>query len=448
LIYAAFVVYGSLVPLNYRPLAWSEAQERFASIPYLDLGVESRADWIANILLFVPLSFLGMATLAADQGKLGTLIASLVVLVGASTLSLAIEFTQIFFPPRTVSINDLVAESSGAVVGVIGWWTMGQPAVQWLRRVWMGQMGRGLAATLLPAYLLILLVIHIMPGDIISSPAELYKKLRDGRVLWIPFSAHYASPFDVFQELFWNTVYFAPVGWLWAQLPRQARSFRREFWETVLVGLVIVAGLELAQLFIYSRVADVTDLFTCTIAVVAGWALARAVSPRAASDSPALSSPTSTGRYFAWQDALAVAALAGWVGVLLVFYWYPFDFDADPHRVADVIQHTSLLPFADYYRQSEYKSFDQALHKSLLFLPVGVLLGMISWVREFRAVRWLAFLLGCGLAAAVEAGQLFLPTRFPGVTDIIIGSLGVGAGLALARWSGRLQTPMGQVARS
>jgi len=449
LLYAGFVVYGSLVPLQYRALSWEEAQDRFASIPYLQLGVESRADWIANILLFVPLSFLGMAALAADRGTIARALASLLVAIGASGLSLAIEFMQIYFPPRTVSINDLVAESLGALIGVVAWWMIGDAAVRWLRRIWSGQMGRGLAATLLPAYLLVLLVIHMMPGDIISSPAELYKKLRDGRVLWIPFSAHYGSPFDFFQEQFWNTVYFAPVGWLWAQLPKRRQGWQCEFWRTLLFGLAIVASLELAQLLIYSRVADVTDLITCTAAVLVGWGLAVFVSPRA---SRSESEPPSHGTFrhsrLRWQDGALLAALAIWVGVLLVFYWYPFDFDTDPHRIADVVKRTSLLPFADYYRQSEYKSFDQALHKSLLFLPVGVMLGMISWVRDYRAVRWLALLGGCALAATVEAGQFFLPTRFPGVTDVIIGGLGVGAGLAIARWTGRIQRPATQVASS
>ena len=57
-LYAAFVVYGSLVPLEYRPLPPGEAWARFQQIPYLNLGVGSRADWVANGVLYVPLGFL------------------------------------------------------------------------------------------------------------------------------------------------------------------------------------------------------------------------------------------------------------------------------------------------------------------------------------------------------------------------------------------------------
>ena len=65
LAYAVFVVYGSLVPLDfhYRPLA--AAWDAFLQTPYLHLDVGSRADWVANILLYIPLGFFATGWLAA-----------------------------------------------------------------------------------------------------------------------------------------------------------------------------------------------------------------------------------------------------------------------------------------------------------------------------------------------------------------------------------------------
>jgi hypothetical protein len=51
LLYLGFVVYGSLLPFQYRDLGLEQALARFAEISYLDLGVGSRADWVANIVL-------------------------------------------------------------------------------------------------------------------------------------------------------------------------------------------------------------------------------------------------------------------------------------------------------------------------------------------------------------------------------------------------------------
>ena len=58
LAYLAFVVYGSLVPLDFRPIPLDQAWLSFQQVPFLSLGVGSRADWVANGVLYVPLGFL------------------------------------------------------------------------------------------------------------------------------------------------------------------------------------------------------------------------------------------------------------------------------------------------------------------------------------------------------------------------------------------------------
>ena len=103
LVYTAFVIYGSLVPLDFHALPWDEAVARFGAIPFLELGIGSRADWMANLLLFIPLTFLWMGVLSAGGNRLRRVFATLAVIPVATVLSVGIEFTQIFFPQRTVS---------------------------------------------------------------------------------------------------------------------------------------------------------------------------------------------------------------------------------------------------------------------------------------------------------------------------------------------------------
>ena len=62
--WVAFVIYGSLVPLDYHGIPWDVAVTRFSQIPFLDLGIDSRADWMANLLLFIPLAFFWTGALA------------------------------------------------------------------------------------------------------------------------------------------------------------------------------------------------------------------------------------------------------------------------------------------------------------------------------------------------------------------------------------------------
>lgn len=117
--WTAFAVYGSLVPLQYRHVAIDEALERFRHLPPLWFGMGTRADWVANILLFVPLTFLWMGALVCDRRPAARLVAALLLLPAAAVAAVALEFTQIWFAGRTVSRNDIVAEGIGALLGVL-----------------------------------------------------------------------------------------------------------------------------------------------------------------------------------------------------------------------------------------------------------------------------------------------------------------------------------------
>ena len=114
--YLAFVIYGSLVPLNYNGMALDEALRHFANIPFLQLGAGSRADWIANGVLYLPLGLLLARVLRGGLGaSTGTAFIGAVAMCGA--VAVAVEFAQLFFPPRTVSQNDLIAEVLGSALG-------------------------------------------------------------------------------------------------------------------------------------------------------------------------------------------------------------------------------------------------------------------------------------------------------------------------------------------
>ena len=117
LAYSAFVIYGSLVPLDFRMLPLATAWRAFANAPMLDLGIESRADWIANGILYIPLGFLTVSALCSKSIGFGRISAAFIAAVFSLALAIAVEFTQLFFPPRTVSLNDLLAETIGAAAG-------------------------------------------------------------------------------------------------------------------------------------------------------------------------------------------------------------------------------------------------------------------------------------------------------------------------------------------
>src|SRR5687767_12761064 len=93
LAYAAFAIYGSLVPLKFRPIPLDQAIAQFSRAPYLDAGLDN-ADFVANILLFIPLAYLVLGTFRTDRrGWIGDGASALAVVAGCTALSVALEFT-------------------------------------------------------------------------------------------------------------------------------------------------------------------------------------------------------------------------------------------------------------------------------------------------------------------------------------------------------------------
>ena len=73
LAWTAFIVYGSLLPFDFQPVPLDRAWALFRQAPFLVLGVESRADWIANGVLYAPVGFgrpRGAHVMAASAGPM------------------------------------------------------------------------------------------------------------------------------------------------------------------------------------------------------------------------------------------------------------------------------------------------------------------------------------------------------------------------------------------
>ncbi|MCL4745196.1 MAG: VanZ family protein [Burkholderiaceae bacterium] len=440
LAYAAFVVYGSLVPLEWRSREFGEALQAFGRIAWLDLGVGSRADWVANVLLFIPLAFLALGSLWS-HGTGRRVLATLAVLCASVALSLAIEFAQLFFPQRTVSLNDLLAESIGALVGVLAWWSAGPALRDWLRG-WASVRGpASLAERLLLAYLLVLFGYALLPLDLTISPAELFGKWREGRIVLVPFAARVPGLAQRTYDLASDIVLWVPAAFLWLVAGRS--SVRRVF--ALVIGSA--ALLEFLQLFVYSRVSDVTDILSAgvgaAIGVFAARTLARGsfagigtIPGRDAARGAARSAAPGAGAVSGSSPRVLLwfGCTLGWLGVLATVFWYPFDFDTDWGFVHRRIDALGQVPLRAYYYGSEFRAVTEVLHKTGFFLPLGALLGLaVVYLRPRLPVPvvWVhlvMFAAIAGVAGAIEAGQLLLPAKSADPSDWFLETLGAGLG--------------------
>lgn len=437
---AAFIAYGSLVPLDFHPLPFSVALARFTAGLTYSIHIDSNTDFATNVLLGLPLGYLTLAALCSDRRRsFGTIIAALFAVAVCGAVALGVEFAQTFFPGRTPSYSDIVAQIIGGGFGAALWMVVGEMVTGWLRHVAAERQRAALAQQLLLGYCVLFLISQLMPLDLTLSLGELAQKYRNGAIILRPFSYQHPSAFDMIWDYSADIVLNAPIGAAAMLLWPPARG-RRSIGVALFMSLCVVGAVELAQVFVSSRYADITDVITGTVGAAIGVFIVRGFAAVALSDVPR--------RDVSRAIWMARVAAAFWLVALIAYHCSPFDFTLEPQRVAFGMRQLLLAPFSSYYLGSPLHAFTEMMRKALLALPLGVLarLSLHGSLRHASRARILALQLG-GLIVlgAMETSQVFLPSRTPDITDAFIGEIGFIAGIWLTGWFasiGRVEAPV------
>lgn len=411
LLYLGFVVYGSLVPLNYQPRPWDEAWQLFQHIRLLDVGAQGRADWIANGVLYLPLAFLTAQVFGGRRTPPPPLA------LGAAWLfclavALGVEFLQLQFPPRTVSLNDLFAEAIGALLGVS------------LAAVW-GEHFRHLLATmagdraqrpvhLLKAYALAYLAFSLFPYDFLASSAELADKMHSGA--WGSFLAPvvWQGPIaSTLAKLAGEGLAVAPLGYLVAY---QRRGRRRHTLLGVLgMGAALGLVIELIQFFIVSGVSQGVSVLTRAIGAAAGAWLAQ----RGGGLNPVRLS--ALVRRWLLPLGMLYLLLLGAVNGWFERRWL------DWTEALQTLEGLRFLPFYYHYYTTEQAALLSLTAVALMYAPIG----LATWATWSTPA--LALVLGTLTAGLVETSKLFLEGLRPDPTNVLLGGLAAWAAAQLAR---------------
>jgi VanZ family protein len=421
IIYTIFVVYGSLVPWQFNSVSLSDAWYRFQNIEYLILGIASRADWVANILLFIPLAFLWLGTASLNQQVTGRCVSSVVVLIVSFLLCSVIEFTQLFFPPRTVSLNDIIAETFGAVIGVLAWWIFGKRFIAWLES-W--QINKTNSVPYLQIYLGCMFFYSVMPLDLTLSPVEFYHKWHEGRVILLPFYGLKGEAFRDVYDCLSDVILWIPVPWLWCKLKPLSRV---ELLKRVLFSAAII---EFFQLFVYSRVTDITDILLALIGGLVGMKLLDLSSNELA----LAGSSRDLDGYNKSSVLYVYLAYFLWILVVGFVFLYPYDFEWSYSKFLAWSDKFIRVPFYAYYYGTEYRAITEVFHKVLFFMPFG-LIGSYAF-RSANSRSSISFVILAAVvttAFIIEFAQLFLPNKNPDITDVILEAFGGYLGYAVGK---------------
>jgi VanZ family protein len=432
LAFVGFVVYASWMPFNFHLLPADQAVALFREVLAGPLGVPSRSDWVANVLLMVPVSFLLAGALGADRPGPAALGDALLILPLCLLLSASVEFGQLFLPGRVCSLGDIAAQGVGAVTGVLAWAVAGEKVTAWGRSFSTPGESAGWQARLLPAYLAALAAVYLLPLDFTLSPAAVYHKFKAGLINFVPFALPAGAGYAYVEKTVLNVVYCGLLGLLAAGLPGRPWQERGQPGPILLLAFLALGLLHGLKLLVVSRSFDVTDVVVGSLAVVAGWYLGGPLHGRA-------------GGSFRTEralQALRLGLLAAWLALATFVTWQPFDFDLG--LVGPRLGALTPVPFADAWRGQELVALENAVQKFVFYCPAGALL--TTWRPATSRLAWLPALLGGLLVAlALEAGQLALLSRTAQVSDVYTETAGALLGSLITRRVGAPATPGLQV---
>jgi VanZ family protein len=399
LAYLAFVVYGSLVPLDWRPLPLDQAWLRFQALPFLQLGAESRADWIANGVLYLPLGVLAAQVLG---GWLGRWPGALTAWVLCAAVAVGVEFAQLFFPPRTVSLNDLMAEGIGAALGVAL-----APTVQaWGAR--LADMARRHPMLwllgLLQVYAVLYAAMALFPYDLLLSAAEWQGKLAGGNITWTLVTSRGWGL--ALLRLATEAALVFPLGMLVAFLA--GWSGRTALWRGALAGVLLGALVEGAQMALVSGVSQGASVLSRAVGMGLGAALAVLLAT--------MRLAVLRQHAVRWGAWLLVPYLA-----LLLFAsgWMRGPWQGLAAATAQLGE-LRWVPFFYHYYTTEAAALYSLGAVALMYAPLAAW----AWARGWRAGPTLGA--GLLLALVVETGKLFVAGQRPDPTNLLIVAGTVG----------------------
>ncbi len=412
--WVVFVVYGSLLPFEFVPLPLAQALQRFAHLPYLQLGIESRADWVANGVLYLPVGGLTAHLLLSRWGDRRQALAVLLAIGFGLFLATAVEFAQEFFPGRTVSQNDLIAEAIGSLLGALAV----PPALPLLRRLEQGwQMGGPvLAYRALVAYALAYLGLSFFPYDLLLNAGEWQAKLASELCGWWLAPASRERGWIGLLLLVVEAVLSLPFGLLlaWPQgagsgLARSTTGLPpgppgplslRAFACGLLLGLVIEGG----QLAIASGVSQGASLLSRGLGVALGaWCAGHGLAFAATVQRRLLRQPLWAAALWLAYSLLLLAA-SGWLSHGL----------RSAPEVAKQWAALRLMPFYYHYFTTEAQALFSLGSVALMYAPLAVLGFVLR--RPLRVdLAWVA-----ALALLTECGKLWFDGLHPDPSNLLI----------------------------
>ena len=426
--YGVLILYSSTIvgPLGFHfvPLDPIQALHRFLAIRFVANGSDQRADWMGNLLMLVPFGFLAAATVWPRR-PVFRLPAAIAALLICAAVILAIKYLQLFFPPRTVTLNYIAAQGIGAAAGCAGF-------AFWQQRIRPTIGRRNPVAALVLAlrlYTVALLIFLLMPLDFALNAVDVQACIGrlpqtvlalpgDGRPLLIRVTLIAAA-----------SAGFIPVGMLLTFVRKGIFRIGRGVLAATLIGLPLTSVIFALTTLVISAAPSMPAILYRTAGIVAGAAAIRWV----IRGDPA----RYRVRIRAWVPWLVVPYLGMLIAVnrLWSLDWRPL------HDVATQVDPLGLMPLFDYYIVTKAEAAKNIVAHVVMYLPIGVGLWFLD--PGPRTARR-AFALAAMLSFAVELARYFRPDLEGDINAVVLAGLSAWAAAWLMPWVWSMLTALGR----
>ncbi|MEM8668633.1 MAG: VanZ family protein [Planctomycetota bacterium] len=407
------VIYASALPVRFVPISWTDLWTRFVNTPWLSLGLDRRADWVANGLILIPFGFFYAAAWDWPSSSFGRKqLAFVSFAIVHAVIVCFIEAMQICFPPRTVSLNDMLAGYVGGIFGIFLWFLTGNRIIQSAAGFLASPKGPERLVILARWCAFALVLYATMPLDVMLATEEWQLKHQSGGFVIVPF-ADWAGATSFMKSILMNG-WALPFGVL---LKRQYGDHNRAIQYLTLWCVVI----ELASLPIYTGTTSITDtIVRLTIGIVGVF-----------SSDQVFRYANKLDRPWIWFAASLSVAIVTYVAFLARYETVITDHAVVMERVQNIL----VAPFARAQQASELVAAQNIAGKLILFAALGFLLS--GWRDRQATSRPATGIVvassALGLGITIEVSQAFLSPFVPDITDVLTYLVGAMVGLVAFR---------------
>lgn len=407
LIYGLLIVYASVIvgPLGFqfKPMSLGEAWSSFLTTGYRVHGSDQRADWVANLLMLIPFGFLMTGAFWPKHGGKEQQWVSAGIAYGLCIVFvLVVKFGQLWFPPRTVSLNYIISQSIGSFAGVVLFRASRGRLETTVQRFF--EDGARVLTVILAAYSAALLLYALVPFDFAVSGEDFGARMSalPGILFSLPGQGR-AFPIRVVLIVA-ATLSAVPLGML-LKAQRPTWSVRR----VAIAGFFILFSVFFLGLFILSANPQIFSLIYRTGGIVLGAHFMRQLAGR-----------DMVG--WQWRLSRLVPGAALVYLLALLFVSDVLNFRVVPYeRAVEAFDSRGLVPFWHYYIVSKARGAEAFVVQMVMYAPVGVMI----WLRrgERAGGPLTAGMLALTLSLIVELARWLKQGYQPDFTDPLIAAL-------------------------